>query len=113
MSKLLPLLRIKYKRVGIGEYRVKARLPSTRSHRNIFIPFVAALEKRNEVVMLTHDETNMTVNLSQPKAYVDEDSEALDDRRKTGAGLGMDSPSFSSFPNNRLAQELGSLAFST
>lgn len=79
---------VKYKVVAVGEYIVKARLPTTQNHRKLFIPLIAVLQKRPDVVLLTHDESNMTVNLSQRKAYVVPGQEAVDERKKSGAGQG-------------------------
>ncbi len=88
MGQFLKDVGIKFKRVGNGEYLMKSRLPSTRSHRRRFIPFVEFLARQKKVVMLTHDECNMTVNLSQAKALVADEDEAKDTRQKSGAGLG-------------------------
>ncbi len=88
LAKLLYQMEVKYKVVAVGEYIMKARLPTTRNHRKLFIPFVAWLRKRADVVVLTHDESNMTVNLSQRKAYVCPGDDAVDERKKSGAGLG-------------------------
>ncbi len=72
----------------MGEYLVKSRLPTTQNHRKLCIPFVAALQKNKDVVLLMHDESNMPVNLAQPKAYVPKGVQHVDKRRKTGVGLG-------------------------
>jgi hypothetical protein len=85
---MLKSLKIEYVTVGVGEYVAKARFPSTRSHRKLFIPLVAALEQRKDVVLLTHDECNMTVNLSQPKAYCETGKPFVDLRKKSGVGQG-------------------------
>jgi hypothetical protein len=111
---MLKSMGIKYMVVGVGEFVVKARLPSTRSHRKFFIPLVAALQKRADIVLLTHDESNMTVNLSQAKAYGEIGKPCLDERKKSGAGKGGRlRPFFLLLSNRLLAQELECLRFST
>ena len=80
--------KIRYRKVRAGNFYVKSRLPSTLAHRNLFIPMFEALASRNDVVMLMHDETTVNVNLSQPKAFVGDEEQAVDKRQESGKGLG-------------------------
>ena len=58
------------------------------AHREEMLPVLDFLESDNKFVVLYHDEANITVNMSQARAWVKSGASHDDPRKKSGAGQG-------------------------
>jgi hypothetical protein len=81
-------LKFRYATVQAGDYAVKAGLATTLAHRELMLPLLDFWMSSKDFAVFYHDEVNMTVNLSQPKAWVKKGERPVDFRKKSGAGLG-------------------------
>ena len=85
---LLSELKFKFLRTKPGDYARKAALPTTMAHREEMLSILDFLESDNKFAVLYHDEANITVNVSQARAWVKSGASHEDPRKKSGAGQG-------------------------
>ena len=92
---LLSELKFKFLRTRPGDYARKAALLTTMAHREEMLPILDFLESDNKFVVLYHYEANITVSVTQARAWMKSGASHDDPRKKSGAGQGRTAVFFS------------------